>query len=165
MSIYIFKEVEFKFDFDYNKTINDVINESLDYIKCPYETEINVTLTDNEKINEINKEYRGMDKPTDVLSFPMIEYETPGEFDFLKEMTFDYFEPETGQLVIGDIIISVEKVKEQALKYNHSDERELAFLTAHSMFHLFGFDHEDDDEMEVMEKMQEEVLSNLKIER
>lgn len=165
MSVYIFEETEVKFDFDYKKTINNVVAEALDYIKCPYESEISITLTDNEKIKEINMEFRGMDKATDVLSFPMVEYEEAGKFDFLEELTFDYFEPESGELILGDIIISVEKVIEQAGKYNHSEERELAFLTAHSMFHLFGYDHENEKEMQSMELMQEELLIKLKIER
>lgn len=165
MSIYFFEETDIKLNFDYENIIRRVVLEALDYIKCPYESEINITLTDNEKIREINQEYRNIDKATDVLSFPMIEYIESGNFDFLKELTYDYFEPESGELIMGDIIISVEKVIEQAEKFNHSQERELAFLTAHSMFHLFGYDHENDNEMKEMERMQEDVLNKLKIER
>lgn len=165
MSIYFFEEADIKLNFDYKNIIRSVVLEALDYIKCPYESEINITITDNEKIREINQEYRNIDKATDVLSFPMIEYNESGNFDFLKELTYDYFEPESGELIMGDIIISVEKVIEQAEKFNHSQERELAFLTAHSMFHLFGFDHENDYEMNEMERMQEDVLNKLKIER
>lgn len=165
MSIYIYEEIEIPFKFDYKKIINNVIETALDYVKCPYEVEINVSLTDNEKIKEINNDFRGINDPTDVLSFPMIDYITPGEFDFLEKEGLDSFDPDSGELILGDIVISVEKVESQAEEFNHSKERELAFLTAHSMFHLFGYDHEYEKEMEVMEKMQEEVLEKLKITR
>ena len=100
-----------------------------------------MTLTDNEGIHAINKEYRQIDRPTDVLSFPMLSYETPGDFSFLSDENEDDFNPDTGEVMLGDIIISVDKVKEQALEYGHSEKREFAFLITHSMLHLFGYDH------------------------
>ena len=133
---------------------------ALDYENCPYEAEVNVVLTDNQCVREINREYRGIDSPTDVLSFPMVEYETPSDFRHVEEMFADCFNPETGELMLGDIMISVDKAEEQADLYGHSLERELAFLTAHSMLHLFGYDHMDEAERAVMERKQEEILEN-----
>lgn len=167
MTINIEFEVENTFDFDAQKVINDVINCAMDYEGCPYEAVVEVTITDNENIHKINKEFRQVDRPTDVLSFPALEYEQPGNFDFLEDETYecDYFEPESGELILGDIVLSVEKIKEQAEEYNHSVKRELAFLVAHSMLHLFGYDHMTEDEAKVMETRQEEILNKLGITR
>ncbi|MDO5291848.1 MAG: rRNA maturation RNase YbeY [bacterium] len=164
MTIHIEYEAEEKLGFDYEAIITNVINEAMDYEECPYESEVEVVITDNERIHEVNKEFREIDRPTDVLSFPMVEYEAPGDFSVLEECD-DCFNPETGELLLGDIMISVDKVKEQAASYGHSEERELGFLVAHSMLHLFGYDHMEDDEREVMEKKQEEILQNIAIVR
>ena len=120
--------------------------------------EINVLVTDDASIRTINKAYRNIDKATDVLSFPMCDFETPGDFSHLEETPEEYFDPDTGELLMGDIVISVDKVKEQAEKYGHSQTRELAFLVAHSMLHLSGYDHMEDDERIQMEDMQREIL-------
>ena len=140
-----------------------VIEAALDLESCPYEAEVNLLLTDNENIHRINLEYRQMDRPTDVLSFPMLEYESPGDFSVAEEEVSDSFNPDTGELILGDIIISMEKVVEQAEKYGHSEEREYAFLIAHSMLHLFGYDHMVPEEAAVMEEKQREILNSLKI--
>lgn len=145
--------------------ITSVAAEALRTEGCPYEVELNVLLTDNASIQEINKEQRGIDAPTDVLSFPMIEYSEPADFSSLEECAGDYFNPETGELLLGDIVISVEKVLEQAESYGHSPKRELAFLTAHSMLHLFGYDHMEDGERLMMEEKQREILDHLGINR
>ena len=157
-------------DKSYDKIVEKVLQ------KC-YEEEklldskliITITFTTPEQIHKINKEYRQVDRPTDVLSFPMIDYETPSDFDSLEEEfdtnTEDYFNPDTGELMLGDIVVSVEKVLEQAEKYGHTPTRELAFLVAHSMMHLFGYDHMTEDESRVMEAKQREVLDNLGITR
>lgn len=165
MSLNIEKETEIEPDFDFRDIIKNVVNYSLDYVNCPYETELNVTLTDNEEIHRINKEFRNIDSPTDVLSFPMIEYMKPGDFSVVEDNEQDYFEPDSGELVLGDIIISLEKVYSQADEYGHTPKRELAFLVAHSMLHLFGYDHMDDAERSDMEKKQKEILDALKIYR
>jgi probable rRNA maturation factor len=165
MTVNIEYETEIKLDLDYEKIIRDVVEKSVDYEKCPYETEVNVILTDNESIHGINRDYRDVDSPTDVLSFPLVSYDTPADFDAIEQSPEDYFNPDTGELLLGDIIISVEKVAEQAKKYGHSEERELAFLTAHSMMHLFGYDHMEEDEAKVMEAKQAEVLEQLGITR
>ena len=130
----------------------------MDYEGCPYEAEVSVVLTDNPSIQEINRDYRQIDRPTDVLSFPMVDYERPADFCGLEEQAEDYFNPETGELMLGDIIVSVDKVEEQAEKYGHSQARELAFLVAHSMLHLFGYDHMEEEERLVMERKQAEIL-------
>ena len=139
-----------------------VIEASLDYINCPYEAEVNLLLTMNDEIREMNRDFREIDRATDVLSFPMIDYEEAGVFDFLEESD-EYFHPESGELILGDIVISKEKVIAQAEEFGHSVEREYAFLIAHSMLHLFGFDHMEEEERLVMERMQKEILEELQI--
>ncbi len=139
-----------------------VIDASLDYMKCPYEAEVNLLLTMNAEIQEMNRDFRQIDRATDVLSFPMVDYEEAGAFDFLEENDV-YFHPETGELILGDIVISKEKVIAQAEEFGHSVEREYAFLIAHSMLHLFGFDHMEENERITMERMQKEILEQLQI--
>lgn len=169
MTVFIENENNAEFKFDYEKLIKDVIEEAVAYVDCPFEVNVEVTITDNESIREINKEQREMDKATDVLSFPLIDYETAGDFSFLEDtendFSYDYFEPDTGELMLGDIVVSSEKVYAQAEEYGHSSKRELGFLIAHSMLHLFGFDHMEDDERAKMERMQDEILDRLGITR
>lgn len=158
MTISIEYEAEKKLDLPYETIIEDIVQTSLDYESCPYEAEVNVILTDNEAIQSINKEYREIDAPTDVLSFPMVDYQRPSDFGHVEDAVEDYFNPETGELMLGDIVISVDKVEEQADKFGHSQTRELAFLVAHSMLHLCGYDHMEDEERLVMEERQGEIL-------
>lgn len=165
MTINFDYEVTKEFDFNFEAMERQVIEACLDYEACPYEAEVNLLLTDNEQIRQINQEYRGIDTPTDVLSFPVVEYVTPGDFTNLEEASPDCFHPETGELLLGDIVISLERAKAQAEEYGHSLLRELAFLTAHSMFHLFGYDHMEDEEQRVMEEKQNKVLELLQIHR
>ena len=139
-----------------------VIDAALDYVGCPYEVEVSLLLTMNDEIQEMNLEHRQIDRPTDVLSFPMVDYETAGEFSFLENSPY-YFHPESGELLLGDIVISKEKVLAQAEEYGHSIEREYAFLIAHSMLHLFGYDHIEEEERIVMEAKQKEILEQLQI--
>ena len=158
MTINIDCETEDKLELPYEEIIRNVVLSSLEYENCPYEAEVNVVLTDNEEIHKLNLEYRGIDRPTDVLSFPMLEYDTPSDFSHVEEDYEDCFNPETGELMLGDIILSVDKVREQAESYGHSETRELAFLVAHSMLHLCGYDHMGDGEREEMERRQHEIL-------
>ncbi len=139
-----------------------VVEAALNYVDCPYEAEVNLLLTMNDEIHEMNQHFRGIDRATDVLSFPMIDYIEAGNFDFLEE-AMEYFDPETGELVLGDIVISKEKVISQAKEYGHSIEREYAFLIAHSMLHLFGYDHMEEAERITMEEKQKEILEQLQI--
>lgn len=169
MTLNIEYETEIRLTWNYEELLSKVVEEAAAYEGCPYETEINILLTDNSFIRCLNREHRGIDAPTDVLSFPMIAYEAPAGFQALESRMNaapqDYFNPDSGELMLGDIVISVEKVKEQAEAYGHSQERELAFLTAHSMLHLFGYDHMEQDEAAVMEHKQEEILDRLGIRR
>jgi len=165
MTIDIEYEAEKTLALPYENIIRRVALAALEDIACPYEAEVSVVLTDNEEIRRMNREYRGIDRATDVLSFPMLEYARPGDFGGVEEAFEECFNPDTGELMLGDIVISVEKVEEQAEAYGHSQERELAFLTAHSMYHLFGFDHMDENERAVMEEKQESLLKRLNINR
>jgi len=165
VTITIEYETEIPFQADYKPLIQKVIEAAMEYEDCPYEAEVNVILTDNLAIQEINLEQRQINSPTDVLSFPMQEYQTPSDFSKLEEHAEDSFNLETGELLLGDIVISVEKVMEQAEKYGHSMERELGFLVAHSMLHLFGYDHMETEEAKIMEKKQEEILQGIGLTR
>ncbi len=159
MTIQIEYETEIQINIPWERIIHDIVPAALDYEQCPYEAEVSVILTDNASIRELNRDHRQIDAPTDVLSFPMLEFEKESDFSHVEDSVEDCFDPETGELVLGDIIISVEKVMEQAEKYGHSRERELAFLLAHSMLHLCGYDHMDDAEREEMERRQDDILS------
>lgn len=165
MSVLIEKETDTELSFDYEALIRAVVSEALDYVGCPYEASVSVLLTDNEAIREMNREYRQLDRPTDVLSFPLIDYEEPADFSRLEEEPEAYFDPETGELLLGDIVVSLETMRAQAAEYGHSEQRELAFLVAHSMLHLSGFDHMEDGERRIMEAKQEEILQKLHLTR
>ena len=141
MTSYIENETNVEFAFSVEETVEKVMEAVLESEECPYEATINVLLTDNEGIREFNREHRQIDSATDVLSFPNIEYEEPADFGHVEEEEADCFDPDSGELILGDIIISVDKVKEQAVSYGHSELREFAFLVAHSMLHLCGYDH------------------------
>lgn len=149
--------------FEAESLAEHVIEHSLDYEKCPYEAEVNLLLTSNEEIHRMNREFRQIDRSTDVLSFPMLEYEVPGDFSLLEETENDCFNPDTGELLLGDIVISKDKVLEQAETYGHSPKREFAFLIAHSMLHLMGYDHMEPGEAAEMERRQEEILTQMNI--
>ena len=159
MSIFIENETGRELPEKYEDIVNDITRAACKYLGCPYECEINIIFTNDAGIHEMNREFRGIDAPTDVLSFPLIEYETPGDFSVVDGNTAEYFNQDTGELVLGDIILNVDRIKEQAESYGHTRRRELAFLTAHSMLHLAGYDHIDDSERRDMEILQEEILT------
>lgn len=163
MSLYIESEIEVSFSFDWEALAREVIDFSIEHEAFPYEAEVNLTLTDNAGIREINKSYREIDRSTDVLSFPMLSYEQAGDFSKLEEDYDDNFNPDTGEIMLGDILISVDKVREQAESYGHSEKREFAFLIVHSMLHLFGYDHMTPEEAAVMEAKQNEILNKMNI--
>ena len=162
MTLLFEEEGELKLPLSCEELASKVILAALDYVDCPYDAEVNLLLTMNEEIHQMNMEFRQIDRPTDVLSFPMVDYEEAGNFDFLEEAD-EYFHPESGELMLGDIVISKEKVISQAEEYGHSIEREYAFLIAHSMLHLFGFDHMEENERIEMEAKQKAILEELKI--
>ncbi len=165
MTFYIENETEEEFPFPVEETARNVCEAVLAEEKCPYEVEINLIITDNEGIRELNRQCRGIDRETDVLSFPNVDFEKEGVFEIDEDSEADYFDPDTGELILGDIMISADRVKEQAESYGHSVRREFAFLVAHSMLHLCGYDHMVPEEAEIMEAKQEQILVNLGITR
>ena len=165
MTLYAENETEVTFSFDIEETATKVIEAVLDSEGCPYEATVNLLLTDNEGIHAYNKEYRGIDRETDVLSFPNLDFDAPADFSKAEEHEADYFDPDSGELLLGDVIISVDKVKEQAESYGHGQKREFAFLVCHSLLHLCGYDHMEDAERIVMEEKQEKILQELGITR
>lgn len=165
MQLYLDNETEHQFDFDVESIALKVINKVLEVEKCPYDVEVNLLLTDNDGIREYNCQMRDIDSPTDVLSFPGLFFEEPSVFFIAPGEEMDYTNPESGMIILGDIIISVDKVLEQADEYGHSVMREFAFLVAHSMYHLCGYDHMTETEAAVMEDKQAAVLAELAITR
>lgn len=163
MSLYIETEGNISFSFDASEIAETVVEASLEYVQCPYEAEVSLLITHDEEIREMNREHRGIDRATDVLSFPMLEFERPGDFTGIDEEMSDVFDPESGELMLGDIVISADKVIAQAEEYGHSPKREYAFLIAHSMLHLCGYDHMEDDERKVMEQKQREIMEKINI--
>lgn len=165
MTSYVENETGVTFPFAIQGLLDKIMETVMDLENCPYETTVNLLLTDNAGIREYNREYRDMDRETDVLSFPNIAFEKEGDFSVVEQDEADYFDPDSGELLLGDIILSVDRVKAQAVEYGHSVLREFAFLTTHSMFHLCGYDHMSPQEAAVMEEKQEEVLRRLAIMR
>lgn len=142
---------------EYEKIITKVMNEcfeneGLDKLKLY----VSITLTIPEKIQEINKKYRNIDRATDVLSFPMFEQ------DEIKQLIEENYEADD---VLGDIVISIPKVQEQAVEYGHSFERELAYMCVHGFFHLMGYDHMVESDKIVMRGKEDEILNRLHITR
>lgn len=139
-------------DFDLSDEMQTLLaracKESLDYEEFEPDCEISLSIVSDEEIHSINRQFRNIDSPTDVLSFPQLTFEEGEEADV----------NENGEIVLGDIIISIDKAKEQAKEYGHSLERELAFLAVHSMLHLMGYDHMEKDEEEDMFRRQKEIL-------
>ncbi len=166
MTFYVENETGEEFSFDEKKLIEMLTDAVLKKLDCPYkDISLNVTFTDDESIKEINKEFREIDKSTDVLSFPALDLDVPGDFSLIKENDSSYFDLETGELLLGDIMISLEHAHKQAEEYNHSFKREIAFLITHSLLHLCGYDHMTDDDRIVMEDLQNEILNSLGITR
>jgi len=165
MTLLIECETDISLSLDLEKEATDIINFVLDEVKCPWECEINLTLTDNAGIHELNNRFRGIDRPTDVLSFPLSDFPKPGEFDWLETDGADCFNPDSGELMLGDIVISAEKVIEQAAEYGHSIRREFCFLIVHSMLHLIGYDHIEEEDRIVMEALQKQILDDAGIKR
>ena len=154
MTIQINYEAERKLDIDYEKLASEVAEHILETENCPYDVCVNL----------VNTEFRSIGAPTDVLSFPMIPFKTPADYSVI-EGDDSYFDLDTDELILGDVMISVDKVYAQAEEYGHSTEREFSFLFAHSMLHLLGYDHMEPDEAAVMEAKQAKALEDLGITR
>lgn len=164
MTLLFEEEGDLQLPLETKELAEEVIEAALDYERCPYEATVSLLLTMNNEIQEMNRNFREIDRATDVLSFPMIAYEEAGTFDFLEEDE-SAFDPESGELVLGDIVISKERVIAQSEEYGHSIRREYAFLIAHSMLHLMGYDHMEEEERAVMEQKQRDILEQLGITR
>ena len=138
------------------KKIESVIKECENQEEVFFDNEISITFTDNENIRQINNDYRQKDVETDVLSFPIYE---KYELDEEKNIESDFIRP------LGDIVISMEKADEQSKDFGHSFEREVCYLVCHSMFHLMGYDHIQEDEKKIMREKEEKVMDKLNITR
>ncbi|CZR97967.1 MULTISPECIES: rRNA maturation RNase YbeY [unclassified Clostridioides] len=131
--------------------IKDIIIECLDYEGYDDNYEVSLSFVDNKEIHELNREYRGVDRATDVLSFPLL--------------SDDFEDVELEEESLGDIVVSLERALEQSIEYNHSFEREVCFLICHSMFHLLGYDHDTDENTKEMREKEEHILNKLNITR
>lgn len=159
LKVYIKNEQD-KLEFlpEYEQIIKKVAETVLTQEEILFSCEVSVLITDNEYIRTLNAKYRGKDTPTDVLSFPMLEVNDEGII--LAP------EPPDEQLLLGDIVISIERAAEQADEFGHSLRREIGFLTAHSMLHLLGYDHETgENERQVMREKEERALDSLGLTR
>lgn len=165
MKVFFENETDDIPEYDAEKLTGIIADEVLKTENCPFQAEVNILITDAAGIQTANRDFRDIDKVTDVLSFPGIEYEKPADFDRIKKGEADCFDPETGDLMLGDIMINIERVHSQAKEYGHSERREFAFLVAHSMLHLCGYDHMDPGDAKIMEAKQEAVLQRLGITR
>ena len=154
MSVYIENQSHVRFDFQYKVMVRKAVQFVMEYKDIPEELDVNVLIVTPEKMQEINKDARGIDSVTDVLSFPYFEYDTPGVFDREKQDWSD-------EDILGDIVICAERVISQAQEYGHSQKREMTFLTVHSMLHLVGYDHMEDADRELMEAEQRVIMDQL----
>lgn len=132
---------------DIMSEIEIVVNKCLEYEGKSQNCEVSISFVDDEEIRNLNREYRGKDKPTDVLSFPLVEEENP-----INNMI---------PVLLGDVVISSETSLRQAKEYGHSLKREILYLTVHSMFHLFGYDHMDEEEKKIMRNKEKAVMKEL----
>lgn len=165
MTFYVENEVDAVWDFDMEKILQDVIRQTCADVKCPYEVEVNLSVTDEAGIRTYNRTYREIDSATDVLSFPAVDYDAPADFSHVRDNPLCYLNPDTQELVLGDIIVCAQRLRLQAAQYGHSELREFAFLVTHSMLHLFGYDHMQPEEEKEMFALQESVLQKLGIGR
>lgn len=165
MTFCVENESDFELELDFKEVATKVILAVLEYEECPYEVEVNLLITDLEGIREYNRIYRQIDKETDVLSFPAVDYDSPSDFSYVDQDPSSYLNPDTQELNLGDIIVCAKKVEMQATEYGHSQMREFAFLITHSMLHLLGYDHMEPDEEKVMFEKQDIILNKMGITR
>lgn len=161
LDIAIYDETE-RVNDEHLEIIETVIIAAAKKLELKDNFEVSATIVDNERIHEINQEYRSIDRPTDVISFA-IEDNDEDDFEIFFEESVD----EDMQLprLLGDLFISIDKVKEQSDKFGHSFERELGFLTVHGFLHLNGYDHQTDEEEKIMSALQDEILEEIGLER
>lgn len=164
MTVHLEYEGEWELEEDFGALANQVAEQVLLMEQCPYPAQVNLVLTSNEEIQRVNLEFRDINAPTDVLSFPMIPFPFPADYAIIKGNP-SFLDLDTEELLLGDIMISIPKVQQQAAEYGHSIRREFSFLVAHSMLHLLGYDHQTEEEAQIMEQKQEAALSALSITR
>ena len=145
------------------QTASDLLNQVADLTGSAYELCCDVLLCDEDAIRELNRLHRGIDAATDVLSFPNLNFDAPCKWP--DELSDDLFEPDSGELMLGNIAVCKQKILDQASQYGHSVIREFAFLITHSLLHLCGYDHIDDADRMLMEETQEKILTNLDLTR
>ena len=150
---YIFDDRQDKIDIkdELYEKIEDLVEEVLDYEGYSDDYDISISFVDNKEIHELNKQFRGVDRATDVLSFPMLS-------DEFEDVEYE-------EMSLGDIVVSLERALEQSIEYGHSFEREVCFLVCHSMFHLLGYDHDTEENTREMREKEEAVLTKLNITR
>ncbi|MBL4933005.1 rRNA maturation RNase YbeY [Clostridium paridis] len=151
---------------EFERLVEEIVQFALKEEEVDEKVQISIVFVDNKEIREINNETRGIDKETDVLSFPMLDYEDGKVFkEQYKNFSFDetYYDGE--ELVLGDVVLSLEKSLEQSEEYNHSFKRETSYLIIHSILHLLGYDHMEDNEKGIMRKREEDILNKLNIKR
>lgn len=155
-------KVDNKLEEKLKKVIEFTLKEEEVEIKC----EVSLLFVDNEEIREINSDTRNIDRETDVLSFPMLDYDDKKVFkEIYKEYKFSQSDFDGDELVLGDIVLSLEKALEQSIEFNHSFEREASYLVVHSVLHLLGYDHMEEEDKIIMRKREEEILNKLNITR
>jgi len=148
------------------RAIEDIIEYTLNEEKLFIDNEVSVIFIDNQEIKKINSKYRGINEVTDVLSFPMLDYPKDRVFkDVYLDYEFDQSDLNDERLVIGDVALSLEKSMLQSEEFGHSFLRECTYLTVHSILHLLGYDHMEEEQKNIMRKREEEILSNFKISR
>ena len=165
MNIYIDNNDEYRFDFDHELVARQVCEAVLEQERCPFDTCISIMITDDEQIRQINADTRGIDNATDVLSFPGLFFDGPGQFDEKNLDPADSTDPETGLVMLGDIVLSYDHICDQAEEYGHSVRREYALLIAHSMLHLCGYDHMEEEDALLMRQHERMVMQKLGITR
>ncbi len=164
MTTSIENETNFEFDFEYEELFRKITETVLDHENCPFDVSVSLFIVDDGAIKELNRDTRGIDRETDVLSFPLAGFSNPASFDCLEEDP-DNFDPDTGELMLGDIVLSKDRILSQAEAYGHSVKREYAFLIVHSLLHLIGYDHIEEKDREIMEKEQKLIMERLGIPR
>ena len=146
-------------NFSEEELLLSFVKNCLEAVHPSFPVQLSITVTDNETIREVNQEQRQIDKPTDVLSFPMLFFKAPEVLE--NPLTEWDYDPETNKVVLGDILISHEKIREQAIEYGHTFEKELCYLVLHGILHLFGYDHMTDDDKKVMRQREKEILAEV----
>jgi probable rRNA maturation factor len=142
--------------------IKQVVCQCLKHENVNTKVEVSISIVDNQEIHKLNRYYRNIDRPTDVLSFPLVEFEN---YDSIDRDLQDIYTSQKEEVLLGDIVISAQRAMEQATEYNHSFEREMAFLTVHGVLHLLGYDHLEEEDKKIMRNKEEAILFSLNIQR